>query len=181
MATGAARGQARALQEFDPRRCEEKNWRNSHDQDHECPNGPGKLQVPPRDEPEELGDLSKTFRDLVTRVRILLAVEKYGKGEGSLGKAAGVAGLSVGQMMTLPGEFGVRSRIDLEDYRQSLANLTRIWREQIAGGLVLVRQRRVLMDFRGTSRLVWLLVPGLREGERRIGRLTASRYERGRI
>ena len=76
---------------------------------------------------EERGDLSKAVRDLVTRGRILLAVEKYRKGEASLGKAAEVAGLPVGQMMTLLGEFGVRSRIDLEDYRQSLANLTRIW------------------------------------------------------
>jgi predicted HTH domain antitoxin len=76
---------------------------------------------------EERGDLSKAVRDLVTRGRILLAVEKYRKGEASLGKAAEVAGLPVGQMMTLLEEFGVRSRIDLEDYRQSLANLTRIW------------------------------------------------------
>jgi predicted HTH domain antitoxin len=76
---------------------------------------------------EERGDLSKAVRDLVTRGRILLAVEKYRKGEASLGKAAEVAGLPVGQMMTLLEEFGVRSRIDPEDYRQSLANLTRIW------------------------------------------------------
>jgi predicted HTH domain antitoxin len=76
---------------------------------------------------EERGDLSKAVRDLVTRGRILLAVEKYRKGEASLGKAAEVAGLPVGQMMTLLEEFSVRSRIDLEDYRQSLANLTRVW------------------------------------------------------
>jgi predicted HTH domain antitoxin len=76
---------------------------------------------------EERSDLSKAVRDLVTRGRILLAVERYRKGEASLGKAAAVAGLPVGQMMTLLGEFGVRSRIDQEDYRQSLANLTKIW------------------------------------------------------
>ena len=70
---------------------------------------------------EEQSDLSKAVRDLVTRGRILLAMEKYRKGEASLGKAAEVAGLPVGQMMTLLGEFGVRSRIDREDYRQSLA------------------------------------------------------------
>jgi predicted HTH domain antitoxin len=75
----------------------------------------------------EQSDLSKSVRDLVTRGRILLAVEKYSKGEASLGKAAEVAGLPVGQMMTLLGEFGVRSRIDQEDYRQSLANLARVW------------------------------------------------------
>jgi len=76
---------------------------------------------------EERSDLSKAVRDLVTRGRILLAVEKYRKGEASLGKAAEVAGLPVGQMMTLLGEFGVRSRIDQDDYRQSLTNLAKIW------------------------------------------------------
>lgn len=76
---------------------------------------------------EERSDLSKAVRDLVTRGRILLAVEKYRKGEASLGKAAEVAGLPVGQMMTLLGEFGVRSRIDQDDYRQSLANLAKVW------------------------------------------------------
>jgi predicted HTH domain antitoxin len=75
---------------------------------------------------EERSDLSKAVRDLVTRGRILLAVEKYKKGEASLGKAAEVAGLPVGQMMTLLGEFGIRGRIDQDDYRQSLANLSRI-------------------------------------------------------
>jgi predicted HTH domain antitoxin len=76
---------------------------------------------------EEQSDLSKAVRDLVTRGRILLAVEKYKKGDASLGKAAAVAGLPLGQMMTLLGEFGVRSRIDTEDYRQSLANLAKVW------------------------------------------------------
>jgi predicted HTH domain antitoxin len=76
---------------------------------------------------EERSDLSKTVRDLVTRGRVLLAVEKYRKGEASLGKAAEVAGLPVGQMMTLLGEFAVRAKIDQEDYRQSLENLAKVW------------------------------------------------------
>lgn len=76
---------------------------------------------------EEQSDLSKAVRELVTRGRILLAVEKYRKGEASLGRAAEVAGLPVGQMMTVLGEFGVRSKIDQDDYRQSLANLTKVW------------------------------------------------------
>jgi predicted HTH domain antitoxin len=76
---------------------------------------------------EEQSDFSKAVRDLVARGRILLAVEKYRKGEASLGNAAKVAGLSVGQMMTLLGEFGVSSRIDQEDYRQSLASLAKVW------------------------------------------------------
>jgi predicted HTH domain antitoxin len=76
---------------------------------------------------EQRSDLSKSVRDLVTRGRLLLAVEKYKKGEASLGRAAEVAGVPVGQMMTLLEEFGVRSRIEQEDYRQSLANLTKVW------------------------------------------------------
>ena len=76
---------------------------------------------------EEESDLSKSVRDSATRGRILLAVERYKKGEASLGKAAAVAGLPVGRMMTLLEEFGVRSRIDLEDYRQSEVNLAKVW------------------------------------------------------
>ena len=75
---------------------------------------------------KEQSDLSKAVRDLVTRGRILLAVEKYRKGEASLGKAAEVAGLPVGQLMTLLGEFGV-AQDRQEDYRQSLANLAKVW------------------------------------------------------
>jgi predicted HTH domain antitoxin len=44
---------------------------------------------------EERTDLSKTVRDLVTRGRILLAVEKYRDGKVSLGKAAELAGMRV--------------------------------------------------------------------------------------
>ena len=76
---------------------------------------------------EERSDLSKAVRDLVTRGRLLLAIEKYRKGEASLGKAAEVAGLPVGRMMTFLGEFGVRTKIDQEDYRQSLENLAEVW------------------------------------------------------
>jgi predicted HTH domain antitoxin len=76
---------------------------------------------------EERSDLSKTVRDMVARGRVLLAVEKYKKGEASLGKAAELAGLPVGQMMTLLAEFGVESRIDEEDYLQGLQNLANIW------------------------------------------------------
>jgi len=76
---------------------------------------------------EERSDLSKAVRDLVTRGRILLAVERYKKGEASLGKAAELAGLPVGQMMTILAEFGVESRIEKEDYLQGLRNLSNVW------------------------------------------------------
>jgi predicted HTH domain antitoxin len=76
---------------------------------------------------EERSDLSKAVRDLVTRGRVLLAVERYRKGEASLGKAAKLAGLPVGQMMTILAEFGVESRIEKEDYLQGLHNLAKVW------------------------------------------------------
>ena len=76
---------------------------------------------------EERSDLSKAVRDLVTRGRILLAVERYKQGEASLGKAAELAGLPVGQMMTILTEFGVESRIEKEDYLQGLNNLAKVW------------------------------------------------------
>jgi hypothetical protein len=37
---------------------------------------------------EQRSDLSKAVRDMVTRGRVLLAVERYKKGEASLGRAA---------------------------------------------------------------------------------------------
>jgi predicted HTH domain antitoxin len=76
---------------------------------------------------EERSDLSKTVRDLVTRGRILLAVEKYRNGEASLGKAAELAGIPVGQMMTILEDFGVESRIEKDDYLQGLNNLAKLW------------------------------------------------------
>jgi predicted HTH domain antitoxin len=77
---------------------------------------------------KELGsDLSKAVRDMVTRGRILLAVERYKKGEASLGRAAELAGVPVGQMMTILVEFGVESRVEKEDYLQGLQNLQKLW------------------------------------------------------
>ncbi len=76
---------------------------------------------------EERSDLSKAVRDLVTRGRILLAVERYKKGEASLGKAAELAGLPLGQMMTILAEFGVKSRLEKEDYLRGLENLRKVW------------------------------------------------------
>ncbi len=76
---------------------------------------------------EERSDLSKAVRDLVTRGRVLLAVERYRKGEASLGKAAELAGLPIGQMMTILTEFGVESRIEKEDYLRGLNNLAKVW------------------------------------------------------
>lgn len=76
---------------------------------------------------EERTDLSKTVRDLVTRGRILLAVEKYRDGEASLGKAAELAGVQIGQMMKILADFRVENRIEQEDYLQGIENLKKAW------------------------------------------------------
>ena len=76
---------------------------------------------------EQSSDLSKAVRDMVTRGRILLAVERYKKGEASLGRAAELAGVPVGQMMTILTEFRVKSRIEDEDYLQGLAAFRKAW------------------------------------------------------
>jgi predicted HTH domain antitoxin len=72
---------------------------------------------------EERSDLSKTVRDLVSRGGVMLAVERYKNGQASLGRAAALAGLRVGDFMTVLAEFGVENRIDHEDYRRSLESV----------------------------------------------------------
>ena len=76
---------------------------------------------------EEKGDVSKAVRELVYKGRVMLAVERYKKEEVSLGKAAELAGLSVGQMITTLAEFGVESNLEKEDYLAGLENLRKAW------------------------------------------------------
>jgi predicted HTH domain antitoxin len=54
-------------------------------------------------------------------------VKRYKKGEASLGRAAELAGVPVGQMMTILTEFGEESRIEDEDYLQGHAALRKSW------------------------------------------------------
>jgi predicted HTH domain antitoxin len=75
----------------------------------------------------EQSDLSKAVREMVTRGRILFAVERYKMGEASLGKAAEFGGVPLGQMMTILTEFGVETRLEREDYLQGLQNLKKVW------------------------------------------------------
>jgi predicted HTH domain antitoxin len=76
---------------------------------------------------EQRTDFSKAVRDMVTRGRILLAVERYKQGEASLARAAELAGVPLGQMMTILTEYGVESRIQEEDYLQGLEGLRKVW------------------------------------------------------
>jgi predicted HTH domain antitoxin len=75
----------------------------------------------------EHGHGSKAVREMVTRGRILFAAERYKMGEASLGKAAELAGVPLGQMMTILTEFGVETRLGRDDYLQGLQNLKKVW------------------------------------------------------
>ncbi len=76
---------------------------------------------------EEKEDLSKAVREVVYKGRVMLAIEKYKKGQASLGKAAELAGLPIGQMISLLAEYGVESNLEKEDYLQGLQNLWKAW------------------------------------------------------
>ena len=76
---------------------------------------------------DEDADLSKAVREVVSRGRIFLAIERYKKGTISLGRAAEVAGVPLGDMLALVSDFGVKSNLRKEDYLEGLANLEKAW------------------------------------------------------
>ena len=80
---------------------------------------------------EQRSDLSKAVRDMVTRGRILLAVETIQEGRSLARQGCRPCRVPVGQMMTILTEFGVDSRIEEEDYLQSVAALRKAWRFDI--------------------------------------------------
>lgn len=63
---------------------------------------------------EEKGDLSKAARQLMYKGRVMMAVERYKNGEASLGRASELAGLPIGQMITVLAEYGVKSNLEEE-------------------------------------------------------------------
>ncbi len=52
-----------------------------------------------------------------------LAIERYREGAASLGKAAELAGVPLGRMMTLLQLHGVESNIEFDDYFQGTEHL----------------------------------------------------------
>jgi predicted HTH domain antitoxin len=76
---------------------------------------------------DEDEDLSKAVREVVYRGRVLLAIERYKKGTASLGRAAEIAGIPIGEMTALLAEYGVKANLEKEDYLEGLANLRRVW------------------------------------------------------
>lgn len=75
----------------------------------------------------EGGDLSKAVRDLVDKGRLMLAVERYKKGQASLGLAAELAGITLSEMINVLSEYGVTSNLEAEDYLKGLDHLRRVW------------------------------------------------------
>ncbi|MBI3621523.1 MAG: UPF0175 family protein [Nitrospirae bacterium] len=75
----------------------------------------------------EKEDLSKAVREVVDKGRVMLAIEKYKAGEASLGRAAEIAGVSVGQMITVLAEYGIDSNLEKEDYLKGFEHLKEVW------------------------------------------------------
>ena len=76
---------------------------------------------------EDKGDMSAAVRDLVYKGRIMMAVERYRQGKASLGRAAELAGVPVGEMIEVLSTYGVKSNLEQEDYRKGLEHLRKVW------------------------------------------------------
>lgn len=76
---------------------------------------------------DEKEDLSTAVRELVYKGRIMLAVERYRLRKASLGRAAELAGVGIGDMIEILRDYGLTSNLEAEDYRQGLENLRKVW------------------------------------------------------
>jgi len=76
---------------------------------------------------DDKADRSKAVREVVFRGRTMLAIERYKEGTVSLGRAAEVAGVPLGEMIVLLSDFGVKSNLRKEDLLEGLANLEKAW------------------------------------------------------
>ncbi|MBI3684064.1 MAG: UPF0175 family protein [Acidobacteria bacterium] len=72
---------------------------------------------------DEKSDLSNAVRELVYKGRILLAVDRYRQAKASLGKAAEIAGVPVGDMIEILASYGVEANLEVDDYLESLKTL----------------------------------------------------------
>jgi len=72
-------------------------------------------------------EVSKAVRNLVDLGRLMFAIERYKKGQASLGRAAELAGISISEMINLLTDFGVKSNMKREDYLSGLENLRKTW------------------------------------------------------
>ena len=58
--------------------------------------------------------------------RLWSVADAYRNREASLGKAAAIAGMPVGQMINVLSDYGVESNLEKEDYLKSLENLRKV-------------------------------------------------------
>lgn len=70
---------------------------------------------------------NNAVRELVNKGRLMLAVERYKNNQVSLGKAAELAGLTLGGMINTLAEYGVKSNLESEAYLKGLENLRKVW------------------------------------------------------
>ena len=57
----------------------------------------------------------------------MLAIERYKTGKASLGRAAGIPGVPVGEMIALLSEYRIKCNLRKEDFLEGMSNLRKIW------------------------------------------------------
>ena len=65
-------------------------------------------------------DKSTAVRELVEMGRIYFAIQEYTEGRISIGKAAEGAGITLIDMMDLLTKFGIKNKVDIEDYLEGM-------------------------------------------------------------
>jgi predicted HTH domain antitoxin len=85
---------------------------------------------------EQLAKIEQVDKSVILRealekgledIKLDTAVEHYAKGKVSTSEAAEIAGISVGEMMDELVTRGIKSRITLEDVKQSLENAGKLF------------------------------------------------------
>ena len=66
--------------------------------------------------------MNRAVRKLVNKGRVMPAVERYKEGKASLGLAAELADLTLGEMINTLAEYGVQSNLETEDYLKGLTD-----------------------------------------------------------
>src|SRR3989338_11460768 len=68
-------------------------------------------------------DKSTAVRELVEMGAVYFAIMQYSQGKISLGKAAGIADLTISEMMDLLANFGIKNKLEVIDYLDSKKTL----------------------------------------------------------
>ncbi len=72
-------------------------------------------------------DRSTAIRELVEMGRIYFAINEYIKGKVSFGKASNIAGLTVSEMIDLLTNLGIKNKLDVDDYINSIKNADKLF------------------------------------------------------